>query len=331
MPTALITGITGQDGSYLAEHLLSLGYDVYGLMRGQANPKRPLVEAMLPDVRVVEGDLLDQASLINVVQRVQPDEIYNLAAISFVPLSWNQAELTAETTGLGVLRMLEAIRLVTGATAPGSASARQIKFYQASSSEMFGKVRESPQNERTAFYPRSPYGCAKVYGHYITVNYRESYGIFACSGMLFNHESPRRGFDFVTRKISLGAARIKLGKQKELVMGNLDSKRDWGYAGDYVRAMHAMLQQPEPDDYVVGTGEAHTPREFAELAFKSLELRYEDYVRSDPQFIRPTEVDHLLADAAKAREKLGWQPTVTFPELVHMMVESDLEHEQKGS
>ena len=331
MPTALITGITGQDGSYLAEHLLSLGYNVFGLMRGQANPKRPLVEAMLPDVRVVEGDLLDQASLMNVVQRVQPDEVYNLAAISFVPLSWNQAELTAETTGLGVLRMLEAIRLVTGATASGAAPARGIKFYQASSSEMFGKVRESPQNERTPFYPRSPYGCAKVYGHYITVNYRESYGIFACSGMLFNHESPRRGLDFVTRKISLAAARIKLGKQKELVMGNMDSKRDWGFAGDYVRAMYLMLQQPEPDDYVIGTGEAHTPREFADLAFKNLELRYEDYVRTDQQFIRPAEVDHLLADGTKAREKLGWQPTVPFPELVHMMVEADLEREQKGS
>jgi len=331
MPTALITGITGQDGSYLAEHLLSLGYSVFGLMRGQANPKRPLVEAMLPDVRVVEGDLLDQASLINVVQRVQPDEVYNLAAISFVPLSWNQAELTGETTGLGVLRMLEAIRLVTGATASNTGSARGIKFYQASSSEMFGKVRESPQNERTPFYPRSPYGCAKVYGHYITVNYRESYGIFACSGMLFNHESPRRGPEFVTRKISLGVARIKIGKQKELVMGNMDSKRDWGFAGDYVRAMHLMLQQPEPDDYVIGTGEAHTPGEFAELAFKCVELNWADYVRTDQQFIRPAEVDHLLADATKARDKLGWRPTVPFPELVRMMVEADLEREQKGS
>ncbi len=328
MPTALITGITGQDGSYLAEHLLSLGYSVFGLMRGQANPKRPLVEAMLPDVRVVEGDLLDQASLINVVQRVQPDEVYNLAAISFVPLSWNQAELTGETTGLGVLRMLEAIRLVAGAS-PSSAGGN-IKFYQASSSEMFGKVRESPQNERTPFYPRSPYGCAKVYGHYITVNYRESYGIFACSGMLFNHESPRRGPEFVTRKISLAAARIKLGKQKELVMGNIDSKRDWGFAGDYVRAMHQMLQQPEPDDYVLGTGEAHTPGEFAEVAFKCVGLNYKDFVRIDQQFIRPAEVDHLLADATKAREKLGWQPTVPFPELVRMMVEADLAREGKA-
>jgi GDPmannose 4,6-dehydratase len=331
MPTALITGITGQDGPYLAEHLLSLGYSVFGLMRGQANPKRPLVEAMLPDVHVVEGDLLDQASLINVVQRVQPDEVYNLAAISFVPLSWNQAELTGETTGLGVLRMLEAIRLVTGASASRTGNGPGIKFYQASSSEMFGKVRESPQNERTAFYPRSPYGVAKVYGHYITVNYRESYGIFACSGMLFNHESPRRGPEFVTRKISLAAARIKLGKQKELVMGNMDSKRDWGFAGDYVRAMHLMLQQPEPDDYVIGTGEAHTPGEFAERAFKCVGLNYGDFVRTDQQFIRPAEVDHLLADATKAREQLGWHPTVPFAELVRMMVEADLEKEQKAS
>ena len=331
MPAALITGITGQDGSYLAEHLLSLGYQVYGLVRGQANPKRPLVEALLPDVQVVEGDLLDQASLINVVQRTQPDEVYNLAAISFVPLSWNQPELTGEITGLGVLRVLEAIRLVAAASPSRSQSGRGVKFYQASSSEMFGKVRETPQNERTPFYPRSPYGAAKVYGHYITVNYRESYGLFACSGILFNHESPRRGPEFVTRKISLGAARIKLGKQKELVMGNLDSKRDWGFAGDYVRAMRLMLQQPEPDDYVVGTGEAHSPRDCAELAFKVVGLNYEEYVRSDPQFMRPAEVDYLLADAAKARQKLGWQPTVSFPELVRMMVESDLQAEAKAS
>src|SRR3990172_1985519 len=331
MPTALITGITGQDGSYLAEHLLSLGYAVYGLVRGQANPKRPLVEAMLPDVRVVEGDLLDQASLINAVQETQPDEVYNLAAISFVPLSWKQAELTGETTGLGVLRMLEAIRLVAGASPSRSQSARGIRFYQASSSEMFGKVRETPQNERTPFYPRSPYGVAKVYGHYITVNYRESYGIFACSGILFNHESPRRGPEFVTRKLSLGAARIKLGKQSELGMGNLESKRDWGYAPDYVRAMQMMLQQPEPDDFVIGTGEHHSGREFAELAFRHVGLNYEDYVRTDPKFIRPAEVDHLLADATKAREKMGWEPSVSFPELVPIMVESDLQNEAKAS
>jgi GDPmannose 4,6-dehydratase len=332
MPTALITGITGQDGSYLAEHLLSLGYSVHGLVRGQANPKRPLVESMLPDVHVVEGDLLDQASLINVVQKAQPDEIYNLAAISFVALSWKQPELTAETTGLGVLRMLEAIRLVTGATPSRSGGASGIKFYQASSSEMFGKVQQTPQNERTSFYPRSPYGVAKVYGHYITLNYRESYDLFACSGILFNHESPRRGPEFVTRKVSLGAARIKLGKQKELVMGNLESKRDWGYAPDYVRAMYLMLQQPEPDDYVIGTGEAHSIRECAELGFKAAGLDYQDYVRSqDPEFMRPAEVDHLLADASKARQKLGWTPSVSFPELMRMMVESDLQAEAKAS
>ena len=330
MPTALITGITGQDGSYLAEHLLAQGYTVYGLVRGQANPKRPLVEAMLPDVRVVEGDLLDQTSLINAVQRTQPDEVYNLAAISFVPLSWNQAELTGEITGLGVLRMLEAIRLVAGATASRSGGAG-IRFYQASSSEMFGKVRETPQNERTPFYPRSPYGVAKVYGHDITVNYRESYGIFACSGILFNHESPRRGPEFVTRKLSLGAARVKLGKQKELLMGNLESKRDWGFAGDYVRAMHLMLQQAEADDYVIGTGEAHSPQEFAQLAFRHAGLNYEDYIRTDPQLMRPAEVDFLLADPTKAREKLGWQPSVGFPELVRMMVEADLQNEAKAS
>jgi GDPmannose 4,6-dehydratase len=331
MPTALITGITGQDGSYLAEHLLSQGYAVHGLVRGQANPKRPLVESMLPEVQVIEGDLLDQTSLINAVQRSQPDEIYNLAAISFVALSWNQAELTAETTGLGVLRMLEAVRLVTGATPSRSGSGAGIKFYQASSSEMFGKVRETPQNEQTPFYPRSPYGVAKVYGHYIAINYRESYGLFACSGILFNHESPRRGPEFVTRKLSLGAARVKLGKQKELVMGNLESRRDWGYAPDYVRAMHLMLQQPEPDDYVIGTGESHSAREFAELAFRMVGLNYEDHVRSDEQFMRPAEVDHLTADATKARERLGWRPTVTFPELVRIMVEADLQNEAKAS
>ena len=331
MPTALITGITGQDGSYLAEHLLSEGYTVYGLVRGQANPKRPLVEAMLPDVRVVEGDLLDQTSLINAMQESKPDEVYNLGAISFVALSWKQAELTGEITGLGVLRMLEAIRIVTGATPSRSASAQGVKFYQASSSEMFGKVRESPQSEATPFYPRSPYGVAKVYGHYITVNYRESHNIYACSGILFNHESPRRGPEFVTRKITLGAANIKLGKQQELVMGNMDSKRDWGFAGDYVRAMHLMLQQPEPDDYVIGTGQTHSIRDCADLAFKAVGLNYEDYVRmNDPQFMRPAEVDTLLADPTKAREKLGWQPTVTFPELIQMMAESDLQNEAKA-
>ena len=331
MPTALITGITGQDGSYLAEHLLSEGYTVYGLVRGQANPKRPLVEAMLPDVRVVEGDLLDQTSLISAMQESKADEVYNLAAISFVALSWKQAELTGEITGLGVLRMLEAIRLVTGASPSRSESARGVKFYQASSSEMFGKVRESPQSETTPFYPRSPYGVAKVYGHYITMNYRESHNIYACSGILFNHESPRRGPEFITRKISLGAANIKLGKQQELVMGNLEFTRDWGFAGDYVRAMHLMLQQPEPGDYVIGTGKAHSGRECADLAFKAVGLKYEDYVRiNDPEFMRPAEVDHLLADASRAREELGWQPSISFPELIQMMVESDLQNEAKA-
>lgn len=319
--TALITGITGQDGTYLAEYLLSLGYRVYGLIRGQANPRRELVERLLPDVELVEGDLLDQTSLIAAVQRVQPDEVYNLAAVSFVPLSWNQAELTAEVTGVGVLRMLEAIRIVEGG---GQGARGRIRFYQASSSEMFGKVRETPQNERTPFYPRSPYGVAKVYGHYITVNYRESHGIFACSGILFNHESPRRGPEFVTRKIAKAAARIKLGKQKELVLGNLDARRDWGYAGDYVRAMHLMLQQDQPEDYVVGTGEQHSVREFCELAFGYVGLDWREYVRTDPKFQRPAEVDTLLADPTKARTVLGWQPTVTFPDLVRMMVEAEL-------
>jgi GDPmannose 4,6-dehydratase len=327
MPTALITGITGQDGTYLAEHLLSLGYQVHGLIRGQANPKRQLIESLLPDVQVVEGDLLDQTSLINAIQRVAPDEVYNLAAVSFVPVSWNQPELTGEVTGLGVLRMLEAIRLVEGASASRPVSNGRIRFYQASSSEMFGKVVVTPQNERTPFYPRSPYGVAKVYGHYITINYRESYGVFACSGIFFNHESPRRGLEFVTRKISRAAARIKLGKQKELVLGNLDARRDWGFAGDYVKAMHLMLQQAEADDYVVGTGESHQVREFVELAFGHVDLPWQDYVRSDQQFSRPAEVDYLLADATKARQKLGWQPTVSFEELVRMMVESDLKAE----
>jgi GDPmannose 4,6-dehydratase len=329
MPKALITGITGQDGSYLAEHLLSLGYEVHGLVRGQANPKRPLVESQMPEVRVVEGDLLDQASLINVVQRIEPDEVYNLGAISFVKLSWSQAELTAETTGLGVLRMLEAIRIVSGAT-PSRKASNGIKFYQASSSEMFGKVRATPQNEETPFHPRSPYGVAKVYGHYITMNYRESYGLFACSGILFNHESPRRGPEFVTRKLSLGAARIKLGKLKQLAMGNLESRRDWGYAPDYVRAMYLMLQQPTPDDYVIGTGETHSGREFAELAFRHVGLNCDDYITIDEQFMRPAEVDHLQADASKAREQLGWAPSISFEELVRIMVDSDLQAEAKA-
>jgi GDPmannose 4,6-dehydratase len=330
MPRALITGITGQDGYYLSEHLLKQGYEVYGLIRGQANPKLSQIERTLPDVRIVEGDLLDQASLMNAVHKVQPDEVYNLAAISFVMLSWNQPELTGEITGLGALRMLEAIRLTTGAS-PSRSKSRSggIKFYQASSSEMFGKVRETPQNESTPFHPRSPYGVAKAYAHYITVNYRESYGLFACSGILFNHESPKRGPEFVTRKITLGAARIKLGTQKELLMGNLETRRDWGYAGDYVRAMHLMMQQPEPDDYVIGTGETHQGKEWAEIAFECVGLNWEDYVRSDPQFMRPAEVDLLIADAAKARKKLKWKPQVSFRQLIEMMVESDLAAESK--
>jgi len=329
MPRALITGITGQDGFYLSEHLLKQGYDVYGVVRGQANPKRALLERTLPDVRIVDGDLLDQASLMNLVQKVKPDEVYNLAAISFVMLSWNQPELTGEITGLGALRMLEAIRLTTAASPSRSKSAKGMKFYQASSSEMFGKVRETPQNEKTPFHPRSPYGVAKAYAHYITVNYRESYNLFACSGILFNHESPRRGPEFVTRKITIGAARIKLGLQKELLMGNLESSRDWGFAGDYVRAMHLMLQQPEADDYVVGSGETHQIKEFAQLAFARLGMNWEDFVRTDQQFIRPAEVDLLRADPSKAERVLGWTREVSFQGLVEMMVDADLEAETR--
>jgi GDPmannose 4,6-dehydratase len=329
MPRALITGITGQDGHYLSEHLLRQGYEVYGLIRGQANPKRPLLERTLPDVHIVDGDLLDQASLMNVIQKVQPDEVYNLAAISFVMLSWNQPELTGEITGLGALRVLEAIRLTASASASRAKSGHGIKFYQASSSEMFGKVRETPQNENTPFHPRSPYGAAKAYAHYITVNYRESYNIFACSGILFNHESPHRGPEFVTRKITLGAARIKLGVQKELVLGALEPRRDWGYAGDYVRAMHLMMQQAEPDDYVIGTGETHQIKECAQVAFERVGLNWEEYVRSDAQFMRPAEVDLLIADPGKAKEKLGWKPEVTFIQLIQMMVDADLTAEAR--
>ena len=329
MPRALITGITGQDGSYLSEHLLKKGYEVYGMIRGQANPKRATLERTLPDVHIVDGDLLDQASLMNVIQKVKPDEVYNLAAISFVMLSWNQPELTGEITGLGALRMLEAIRLTTGASGSRSKAAKGIKFYQASSSEMFGKVRETPQNESTPFHPRSPYGVAKAYAHYITVNYRESYNIFACSGILFNHESPRRGPEFASRKITLGAARIKLGLQKELVMGNLEPRRDYGFAGDYVRAMYLMLQHAEPDDYVIGTGETYQIKDAARIAFKHVGLNYEDHIRSDEQFMRPAEVDLLIADASKARKKLGWKPKVSFQQLIEMMVEADLAAESR--
>jgi GDPmannose 4,6-dehydratase len=315
VPTALITGITGQDGMYLAEHLLAQGYEVYGLIRGQNNPKRERLEEMLPGLELVEGDLLDQSSLIAALELTQPDEVYNLGAISFVALSFKQPQLTGEITGLGVTRMLEAVRVVN----------RRVRFYQASSSEMFGKVRESPQRETTPFYPRSPYGVAKVYGHHITVNYRESHGMYAVSGMLFNHESPRRGLEFVTRKISHAAARIKLGRQKELVLGNLEASRDWGYAGDYVRAMHLMLQQPEPEDFVIATGQTHSVREFCELSFSHIGLDWREYVRTDPKFERPAEVDYLVGDAGKAREKLGWRPEVDFESLVRMMVDADLE------
>jgi GDPmannose 4,6-dehydratase len=330
MPRALITGITGQDGHYLSEYLLKQGYEVYGLIRGQANPKRPILERTLPDVHIVDGDLLDQASLMNVIQKVQPDEVYNLAAISFVMLSWNQPELTGEITGLGALRVLEAIRLTAGASGSRSKSAAGIKFYQASSSEMFGKVRETPQNENTPFHPRSPYGVAKAYAHYITVNYRESYNIFACGGILFNHGSPHRGPEFVERKITLAASRIKLGLQKELVLGNLEPRRDWGYAGDYVRAMHMMMQLPEPDDFVIGTGETHQISECAQVAFERVGLNWQDYVRSDAQFMRPAEVDLLIADPAKAKAKLGWKPEVSFKQLIEMMVDADLAVEARA-
>jgi GDPmannose 4,6-dehydratase len=324
MPRALITGITGQDASYLAEHLLDLDYEVFGLIRGQNNPRRTAVQRLLPDVRLIEGDLLDESSLIAALQLARPDEVYNLAAISFVPLSWNQADLTAQTTGLGVLRLFEAVRAVSGATPSRSSLRGTPRVYQASSSEMFGKVRETPQSERTPFHPRSPYGVAKTFGHYITVNYRESYGLFACSGILFNHESPRRGAEFVTRKITLAAARIKAGLQDELVMGNMDARRDWGFAGDYVRCMRLMLQQTQPDDYVIGTGETHSVREFLDLAFARAGLDPERYVRTDPQLVRPAEVDLLLADPSKARRVLGWRPSVEFHGLVDMMVDADM-------
>ena len=314
MKSALITGITGQDGTYLAEHLLSQGYSVYGLVHGQNNPRLAAIERIAPGIEFVEGDLLDQSSLIAALETCQPNEVYNLGAISFVGLSFKQAALTGEVTGLGVTRMLDAIRTVNA----------EIKFYQASSSEMFGKVRETPQTEATPFHPRSPYGVAKVYGHYITVNYRESYGVYACSGILFNHESPRRGLEFVTRKITNGVAKIKLGLQKQLALGNLDAERDWGFAGDYVRAMHLMMQQDTADDYVIATGEAHSVREFLQLAFSHVGLNWEDHVVSDPRFMRPAEVDLLIGDATKARTQLGWSPTVSFADLVAMMVDNDM-------
>jgi len=322
---ALITGITGQDGSYLAEYLATQGYEVYGLVRGQQNPRVRQLRQLLGDVRLIRGDLLDQGSLISAVERVQPDEVYNLAAISYVPMSWQQAELTADVTGLGVLRVLEAIRVCSGISASRSPGRGQIRFYQASSSEMFGMVRESPQTEQTPFHPRSPYGVAKAYGHFLTQNYRESYGMFAVSGILFNHESPRRGAEFVTRKISLGVAKIKLGYERQLRLGNLSARRDWGFAGDYVRAMALMLGQDEPVDYVIGTGVTHSVEDLLDHAFKVADLDWRDHVVTDAAFIRPAEVDKLCADPSAARERIGWEPKMAFEELIAMMVEADLE------
>jgi GDPmannose 4,6-dehydratase len=318
VPRALVTGITGQDGRYTAQMLVAKGYEVFGMVRGQANPKIQMVQEETPELELVEGDLQDLSSLISVVEQVQPHEVYNLGAVSFVALSFRQPELTADITGLGVLRMLEAIRVVGGGDSG-------IRFYQASSSEMFGKVRETPQTEQTPFHPRSPYGAAKVFGHYITVNYREAYGLYACSGICFNHESPRRGLEFVTRKVSNGVARIKLGLQDRLTLGNLDAARDWGYAADFTEAMWLMLQQDEPDDYVIATGETHTVRELLEEAFAAVGLDdWERLVEVDRRFTRPAEVDILTGDATKARKVLGWEPKVGFGELVRMMVESDL-------
>jgi GDPmannose 4,6-dehydratase len=314
MPKALITGVTGQDGSYLAEFLLARGYEVVGMVRRTSHDSDERIEHLLDRIEIVAADLLDQHSLTVVLQDTLPDEVYNLAAQSFVPTSWTQPVLTGEFTALGVTRILEAIRLVNP----------RARFYQASSSEMFGKVTETPQRETTSFYPRSPYGVAKVYGHWITVNYRESYDLFAVSGILFNHESPRRGIEFVTRKVTDGVARIKLGLAGELRLGNLDARRDWGFAGDYVEAMWLMLQQAEPHDYVVGTGETHSVRELVELAFEHVGLDYRQHVTSDSRFHRPAEVEQLLADPTKARRDLGWRPKVTFPQLVAMMVDADL-------
>lgn len=316
MKTALITGITGQDGSYLADFLLSEGYRVVGMVRRSSTVTFERIEHIQDDIDIVQGDLHDQSSLVAIMEEYSPDEVYNLAAQSFVPTSWKQPVLTGEVTALGVTRMLEAIRLVK----------KEARFYQASSSEMFGKVREVPQTEETPFYPRSPYGVAKVYGHWITVNYRESYDLYACSGVLFNHESPRRGREFVTRKITYGVARIKLGLADEIRLGNLEARRDWGFAGDYVRAMWLMLNQDTPDDYVISTGVTHSVRELCEAAFSHVGLNYEDYVVQDPRFYRPAEVDLLVGDPRKAREKLGWEPDIQFEELVTMMVDADLRY-----
>ena len=315
MARALVTGVTGQDGSYLAEFLLAKGYEVFGMVRRTSHHSYERIEPFLDSIRIVTADLLDQHSLTEVMREVKPDEVYNLAAQSYVPTSFSQPVLTGEFTALGVTRILEAVRLACPTA----------KFYQASSSEMFGKVQETPQSERTPFYPRSPYGVAKLYGHWITVNYRESYGLHAISGILFNHESPRRGIEFVTRKISDGVARIKLGRTKELRLGNLDARRDWGFAGDYVDAMWRMLQQPEPRDYVIGTGTTHSVRQLVELAFGHVGLDWRDHVVTDQAHMRPAEVDLLIADPAKAAAELGWRPRVSFGDLVRMMVDADLE------
>ena len=316
MKKAIITGVTGQDGSYLAEWLLAQGYEVHGVVRRSSTENFDRIAHLAGRVTLHQADLLDQLSLIEVFKEVRPDEVYNLAAMSFVPTSWKQPVLTGEFTAIGVTRVLEAVRLL---------NPKGIRFYQASSSEMYGKVRETPQSEATPFYPRSPYGVAKVYGHFITVNYRESYGMYCCSGILFNHESPRRGREFVTRKVTDGAVRIKLGLAKELRLGNLDARRDWGFAGDYVEAMWRMLQQDRPDDYVIATGETHSVGELVRMAFEYLDLDWKRYVVQDPALVRPAEVDLLIGDASKAKRELGWQPKVGFAELVRRMVDADLE------
>jgi GDPmannose 4,6-dehydratase len=321
MKRALITGITGQDGSYLADLLLSKGYAVHGMVRRSSSENFERIAHLKDRITLHQGDLLDQYSLALVLREVEPDEVYNLAAQSFVPTSWTQPVLTGEYTALGVTKMLEAIRHTTP----------RARFYQASSSEMFGKVREAPQTEATPFYPRSPYGVAKVYGHHITVNYRESFGLYATSGILFNHESPRRGLEFVTRKVSDGVARVKLGLQKKLAMGNLDAHRDWGFAGDYVDAMWRMLQQPEPDDYVIATHQSHTVRDLCEIAFSHAGLDWQEHVVLDPKFVRPAEVDLLIGNPAKAKAKLGWEPTVSFRQLVQMMVDADLKRVRESA
>lgn len=323
MKRALITGVTGQDGYYLSKLLLSKGYEVYGLVRGQNNPKMEFLRAELPEVRVLTGDLLDISSLIRALDASQPDELYNLGAISFVAYSWENASLTSDVTGKGVLNALESVRLYAGG------DIGKVRFYQASSSEMFGKVQQVPQTESTLLWPRSPYGVAKVFGHYMTINYRESYGMHASSGLLFNHESPMRGPEFVTRKISLAVARIALGLQESLSLGNLDAKRDWGFAGDYVDAMWRMLQQPVADDYVISTGETHSVREFLDVAFSHVGIDdWQEHVTQNTEFLRPAEVELLVGDATKARQALGWEPTVPFPDLVAMMVDADLERQR---